>query len=330
MINKYIGFIIGGGLLLIILYIIGINEILLVLKEANIFYILLAIFMQIIVFIVMGIRWKCVIKALGYNAKFINIFLNVLLGQFFNNITPSMRGGGEVFRAYYLSKLEQIPKGICYSSVFIERFLDTLIYIIATFFVILYFIMLGFSYKGVLIFAWISLLIISLGVLYIFINRKLLEKITIKTYRFICKYLPYEYNEEKIIKIIDEFYRGILFFKGNKNNIYTKLSFIFSLLWIVVDITKYYIFFLALYYSVNIFVVAVVYLLALLSGVFSITPSGLGSADAITIGVFTMFNVPVSIAGAVNILDRFISYLFPTVLGYLSYIYIKRKVEIWR
>lgn len=43
---------------------------------------------------------------------------------------------------------------------------------------------------------------------------------------------------------------------------------------------------------------------------------------------FTVFNIPPSVAAVVTILDRLISYIFPTILGYIAIIIIKKKLNL--
>ncbi|WP_423793380.1 flippase-like domain-containing protein [Methanocaldococcus indicus] len=326
-IKKIFGFLLGLLILLGMFYYIGIEKIISIILRLDVKYIIAAIFLQILVLVILSYRWIYLFRGLGYSPKFVNVFLTVLFGQFINNLTPSMRGGGEVFRAYYLSKLEDIPKGIAYSTVFVERFLDTAIFLIASFLVIIYFLLNGFKYLKFLMYSWIFILVLSLTILYILLNRNLLLKISLTIYNFACKYTTLVYDEERIKKIVDDFYNGINFLKKNKHKLELYISLFLSVLWYVVDIFKMYLYFLAIPYYVKFVVVATVYLLVLLTGVISVTPAGLGSADAVMIAGFSAFNIPTDVAAVINILDRFISYIIPTLLGYISYIIIKQKLS---
>ncbi|MEO2117087.1 MAG: UPF0104 family protein, partial [Methanocaldococcus sp.] len=302
---------------------IGLDEIIKVLINANPKYLILAFILQILVFVILSARWKFIIKILGYSANFKNIFLLVLMGLFINNITPSMRGGGEAFRAYYLSKLEKIPQGLAFSTVVVERVLDTAIFLFFTLFVIGYFVITGFEYIEYLILSWIFLFSLTAIIIYLIANKTLLIKTVTKISKFICKYCSYKYDEAKILQSIEEFYNSMKFFK-NKRGWDVVIAIFLSVMWYIFDILKLWMLFLSISYIVSIVSIATVYLITLLSGVLSITPSGFGTADTVMILSFSAFDIPPSIAAAVTLLDRFISYILPTIFGYIAMIIIKR------
>ncbi|XRP96593.1 UPF0104 family protein [Methanocaldococcus sp. 16A] len=319
-------FILSIAFILILMAYIGIYEIFQILISANPIYIILTIILQIVISILLALRWRYITNILGYKASMKNLFLLILMGLFINNITPSMRGGGEAFRAYYLSKLEKIPKGLAFSTVVVERVLDTSIFLFFTLFVIGYFVVTGFKYLEYLILSWIFLFSLTVVVIYLIANKKLLIKTVTKISKFICKYCSYNYDEEKILKSIDEFYNSMRFFK-NKRGREVYIAIILSVGWYVLDILKLWLLFLSLPYIVSIVSVAAVYLITLLSGVLSITPSGFGTADTVMILSFTAFKIPPSVAAAVTLLDRFVSYVIPTLLGYIAMLIIKKELD---
>ena len=313
-------------LIIAIMAYIGIYEIFKTLISANPIYVILAVVLQIIVSILLSVRWRYIIKILGCRAKIKNLFLLVLMGLFINNITPSMKGGGEAFRAYYLSRLEDIPKGLAFSTVVVERVLDTAIFLFFTLFVIGYFVIAGFEYIDYLILSWIFLFSLTAVIIYLIANKNLLIKTVTKISKFVCKYGSYTYDEDKILKSVEEFYNSIKFFK-NKMDKDIVIAVILSVIWYIVDILKLWVLFLSLPYVVSIISVATVYLITLLSGVLSITPSGFGMADTIMILSFSAFKIPPSVAAAVTLLDRFVSYIIPTLLGYIAMIFIKKELD---
>ncbi|XRO75163.1 UPF0104 family protein [Methanocaldococcus sp. 28A] len=319
-------FILSIAFILILMAYIGIYKIFQILISANPIYIILAIILQIVISILLALRWRYITNILGYKASMKNLFLLVLMGMFINNITPSMRGGGEAFRAYYLSKLEKIPKGLAFSTVVVERVLDTSIFLFFTLFVIGYFVVTGFKYLEYLILSWIFLFSLTAVVIYLIANKKLLIKTVTKISKFICKYSSYNYEEDKILKSIDDFYNSMRFFK-NKRGRDVYIAITLSVGWYVLDILKLWLLFISLSYIVSIVSVAAVYLITLLFGILSITPSGFGTADTVMILSFSAFKIPLSVSAAVTLLDRFVSYVFPTLLGYIAMLIIKKELD---
>ena len=322
----------GLFLIYLILNFIGIDKIIKVLLKANPFYLILALILEFLVLYIMTVRWKYLLKVLGYNPSTKILFLLILIGQAVNNTTPSMRGGGEPVRIYYLSKLLNIPEGKATSSVFVERAIDTIIFIIFSLIVILYILIsYGLRYVESLILGLIFFTSIIGVIVYLIINKDLLIKIVLKSVKISCKYLKKDVDENKILMEIENFYESLNFFKDKKKDINFIIAIILSFLWYIVDITKVYFFFLSISYAISIFLVATIYFVTFLSGVISITPAGVGSSDAVMILTSSLFNVPPSISATVTILDRLITYLIPTILGGLVYKYIKlllkRKVR---
>ena len=74
------------------------------LLEMKISYAFFAFALYIISVIVVAIRWKAVLKALGYDIK-VHSLVPVIFGSIFiNNFTPASRMGGEPLRVLWLAK----------------------------------------------------------------------------------------------------------------------------------------------------------------------------------------------------------------------------------
>lgn len=83
------------------------------------------------VFIAFGIsnisrtlRWQMLLRALGYQTRFINGFLTIMLGYFANLGFPRI---GEVIRAGTLSRYEKIPVEKTIGTVVVDRMMDLLL-----------------------------------------------------------------------------------------------------------------------------------------------------------------------------------------------------------
>ena len=131
-------YLLGLSIILLIILHVGISEVVSLLLSTDPYMFLLGVIIYFIGCFVLTLRWKTILSISNYNASLKNLFLLIMMGQFINNITPSMRGGSEPFRAYYLSKLEGIPKSISFSSVIVERVLDTIAFLVLSLLVILY------------------------------------------------------------------------------------------------------------------------------------------------------------------------------------------------
>ena len=70
-----------------------------------------------------ALRWRMMIKPLGYQPKIINVFLSVLIGFFFNLIFPRL---GELMKCTMLGKHEKIPVDKLVGTIVAERMIDVI------------------------------------------------------------------------------------------------------------------------------------------------------------------------------------------------------------
>jgi uncharacterized protein (TIRG00374 family) len=91
--------------------------------ETNYFWIAVSMLLGLISHYSRAIRWKMLIKPLGYDPKVNNIFLSILVMYFTNLIIPR---GGEVARCTVLAKYEKIPASKLIGTMIVERIADTL------------------------------------------------------------------------------------------------------------------------------------------------------------------------------------------------------------
>ncbi len=75
-----------------------------------------------------SLRWM---RIVGYNTRFRDAFISLIIGLFINNVLPARIG--EVARGYALSKRMNIPFTYAVSTVFIDRVFDLLGLLLITF-----------------------------------------------------------------------------------------------------------------------------------------------------------------------------------------------------
>jgi uncharacterized protein (TIRG00374 family) len=316
----------GFGIIFLIINYIGISDVIHVFLSMDIGIFLFAIILYCMMVFTIIIRWKYLLNMNNYDASLKNLFLLSMMGQFINNITPSMKGGSEPFRAHYLSKLENIPKHISYSSVAIERLLDTIVFLILSLFLIVYFVISGIQYANLLILMWSTVMIISLLIIYLAMHKSLLYKCILKILKIMSIFSPsYRIDENEIKKSIKLFQDNIRLFNKNKSKML--IPFILSYIWWILDMIRVYVLFIAIKSNILFIGVFSTYLVSLLVGMVPTLPGGLGASDAVMIGMYSLFNIPQSEAAAGTILDRTISYGLATAVGAISFKIIKDKAK---
>lgn len=136
------------------------------LKNANYWLLFPIIFLAVFSHISRAIRWKMLIKPMGYSPSTANTFYSIMAGYLLNTFVPR---AGEVLKCSLLSRYEKIPMNKLIGSVLVERAFDLVCYFMFIAFTILIqikyaahftkqkFSQLFFSQHGVQ--GWVKLLI---------------------------------------------------------------------------------------------------------------------------------------------------------------------------
>ena len=117
-------------ILVVMLWFVGIDQVISALKVANLYIIALAIAVQIITYFLYTLRWQILNKQADLDVSIRELFPMVLVGLAVNNITPSGRGGGEPVRAYILSKQKDYLFEETFATVVADRALDTFPFVV--------------------------------------------------------------------------------------------------------------------------------------------------------------------------------------------------------
>ena len=318
-------YLLGLSIILLIILHVGISEVVSVLLSTDPYMFLLGVLIYFLGCFILTLRWESILSISNYRASLKNLFLLIMMGQFINNITPSMRGGSEPFRAYYLSKLEGIPKPISFSSVIVERVLDTVTFLVLSLLVILYLLIEGIPLVKELVFMWLligTLMVISV---YVIMHRSLPYRVASKLVTLISSISSKSIPEREVYRSIEDLQQNILFLHNNRKKMV--LPFSFTFLWWFLDIFKNYILFLSIGYNISPIALSLTYLVSLLVGLLPTLPGSLGVSDAVSITLYSYLGVPHSISTIGTLLDRAVSYIIPTILGFVAYYLIKRRLK---
>ncbi len=119
---KYVAFLaIGIGVFWWVYKDLNMAELKAALSEVNYFWVAVSVMLSMLSHVSRAIRWKMLIKPMGYNPKVSNIFLSVLVLYFTNLIAPR---AGEIARCTILSKYEKIPASKLIGTMIVERIAD--------------------------------------------------------------------------------------------------------------------------------------------------------------------------------------------------------------
>ncbi|WP_423792569.1 flippase-like domain-containing protein [Methanocaldococcus indicus] len=306
MIKKYllnkrtvISFVVSFIIISYIFLKINLDELILVLRNTNIFYYIIAFFMFYISILIKSYRWKIMLENIDISIKLIDSFKIYFLSMFVNSLVPAKLG--DVYRGYLLKKKTNKSISLGFGTVFIERILD-LITMITLLFFSAYFSFKSDIPKDILLsIKWgcifILILIFSI-ILFILFNKK------IKIKRFDISNILI--NFEKGLRVIDlQSLPTVLF-----------LSYIG---WIVEGLTVYFVF-LSLKINLGLLFSIFSDLASSLLTAVPITPSGLGIVEYALIYILNLKNLDYSLAFAVLILYRGITYFSIILFGSVIYL----------
>lgn len=317
--KKIIIFLLFGiAILGVMLYFVGIDEVLGALAVSNLWFVLLAIVLQIFTYFLYSWRWHIINKTADMDLGIKKLIPMVLVSLAVNNITPSGRGGGEPVRAYLLSKEGHYKFEDTFATVIADRALDTFPFVLLAILTIIGIVLtfsLDTSLVAILVF-FVSL--ITAGVillLYVCINEAFGVRLTAWILR-ITKRFYKKFNEDtekRIVEAVITFQARMNSLLRDKTILYYALPLSF-IIWIF-EILRVYAVFLAFGANVSPVVIGEVFILASFVGMIPLLPGGLGAVDGIMILFYSSAGITASISAAATVVERLISFWMSTFLG---------------
>lgn len=295
-------------LLIILILWIGPYKIAEAIKNADWWFILLAVLIHLLAVGIRSLRWGLII---GQPREFKKNYVVKTIGLFAGNFSP-MRSAGEVLNAVAGKKINNIELSEGLSAGLTERFFDALI-------VISLLILCAVFIPKIRLLASVGALL-SLGMLILIYIFNWRENTSIwmygKIHSLISK-LPL--NEKFLDNLYHRFTDGL---KGMIN--YTKsfsntsnlilVLFLSFLSWIL-ECIRLYIVFLAFDQEISFLVIIIIFLLANIIGMVSALPGGMGSIELSLTGLFVLFGISGTLAGSIALIDRLASFWIVSALG---------------
>ncbi len=323
--HKFITlFLAGIGIIIGILYFIGIKDILYEASKLRIEYLAILLLIEFTILFVWAFKWKIILRE--SDVFFKNIFSTYLLGILMNNLTPVGIAGGEPFRAYVLSKVDKISIEKSFASVTTDLFLCIppifVISIVAIFFVFSY----GMSSNIALLLVMISFLlfITFLVTMAIFLNKNFSMKI-IKLFLGITSKIPFLKSRatnaySRIDHILDEFHETIMENMRDKY-ILTVGTLLSGLAWFL-TLFRTYVLFKMLNIPISFPEVIIVQITVITVSFLPVLPGALGVWEGTSIALYTGLGISPASAAAATIIDRFIGFWIPAVFGVIATIHL--------
>lgn len=309
--------IIGIGTLIGMILFIGPGNIESAIKQANIWYLVLAIIVQFLVYGFWTQRWAINIEAVNISVRKLHLFPMLMVGLAVNNLTPSARGGGEPIRGYMLSKYTKTSFEKSFATVIADRGLDTfpfMVLAIITIIAAVLYLNLPNWIVYSLVLAVILLLVIFFIAIYMSLNETAGRKITLWIVGIAKRFYKKDKNlENKALTAIEGFQNSMRIMVKDKNVLTYGLSISF-IIWLF-EILRVYLVFSAFGVDVSLIIIAEVFIISSLLGLIPLLPGGLGAVDGVMIILFSAAGIPPSISAAATLVERLISFWMTSIIG---------------
>ncbi len=331
--KKRIPMIVLGILLIFaLIWWAGIEETLKLIVSANINYLLLALMMQLFATFAWALRWQVFLRRAGVKIGFWRIIMATFIGVFFNNITPGARAGGEPARMVVISKTSESKStyGQIFATIMADRILDVI--------PVMVFMFIAFKY-ALSLKVHVLLLVLSVStlalvaILTISILLSLNEKLAMKSLKTIIMLLkrlfPRKFEnieeklEDRLKRSIFEFRETLMELSTDKAVLIKTLFYSFAL-WGFMILRTYFVF-KSIDYPLELYKILMVQMAGIALGMISIPPGGIGVTEAVNSALYLSLGINKSLAVTATVIDRFISFWLPSIVGGALSIYLGVK-----
>lgn len=305
-------------ILLVMLWFVGIDQVINALRIAKLEFIALAIAFQVATYYLFALRWKILNNLVDIDVSIKSLVPMVLVGLAVNNITPSGRGGGEPVRAYILSREKNYPMEETFATVVADRALDTFPFVVLAVLTIVgmtFYFEMDLWLLLVMVFVVALIVVVLIFLIYMSINPKFGKRVDGWIIGLVRRF--YKKNseelEEKIHGVIAGFQDTMKMVIYNRKVLYIALPLSF-VIWIF-EILRVYFVFLAFGAVVSPILIGEVFILASLVGMIPLLPGGLGAVDGMMILFYSAAGITPSVSAAATVIERLISFWMATIIG---------------
>lgn len=305
----------GISIIFLMVYFVGVEDVVALLSQVDPLIFTAAVVCEIIAVFLWSLKWRILLNSFK-PVSMKNTVKGILIGMFFNNITPVTRAGGEPLRAYFMERKEGVNFSDAFATAAVDRILDSFPFMIAISISLIYFMFMNIGIKMLIIILFallFNVIILSLA-LYFSLSLKAAKKLMFSILRFVAMFSNrLEKYESKIEAAVEQYHGAIRTLSAQGGNLVSCLFISFGF-WFMTMLRGYLVV-IALGYEVDFIVIVVVQMVGALVGAVPVLPGGLGSIDGIMVFLYYSFHFPAPVAMTASLVDRFISFWIMTAVG---------------
>lgn len=321
-----INFLVSIALAAVFLYLafadINLSEVIHLVSEASIFWILIFSVLIMLGHYVRTVRWKIILNSVKPTVKMWNLFGALMIGYGVNCVTPKL---GEVTRAIMIGRYENLSRSSMFGTVIVERVIDIISMGAAV--LISAFIWGENLYES---FPWLeaSLYISAALLIFVLILIYLSVKFKERFYGYVLKLIGKVSNKaaERFGYIFEMLIQGFTALKGTKNYLLTFITTVVMIL--IYALTSYFGFYMLHMQSLSDVTLAMGWIVMSISsiGVVVPTPGSTGSYHALAINTLVLlFGFGEAISAAYAFLTHIISYILFIVTALVMYFALNKQ-----
>lgn len=323
-VNFSLSFILAGIFLYIAFYNVDFGEVLQVVSEASIFWILLFLSIYLFAHYIRSLRWKVILNSVKPDTSVKNLFGALMVGYGVNCVVPRL---GEIARAVLIGRWEGLSRSSMFGAIIVERIIDMIFSVLA----VLVSLMIWNEDLGKK-FPWLTsaFYILMIGVCGAILLLYLIVKLKEKFYGTIVKLIGKisESWAQKTAYIFSMLTQGFGSLKGTKNYLLTLfLSAVIIILYVATSYIGFFMLGMDQIRPVN-FAMGWVLMSISTIGVIIPTPGATGSYHTFAKSVLVLlfgFNEVVSLSYA--FLTHIISYFSSILIGLFFFLILNKQHE---
>lgn len=307
MLKKSLLAVLGFFIFVLILLSLDFRKTFLVMVEANIFFLVIALLLVFLVLFIKGLKWRYLILAQGGKLPLSKSIRFCCAGFFVSAVTPGRVG--DLIRAVYIKK--EIPPIAAISTVIVDRIADiTILFSLAVAAIITF-----IFYFGIVVIP-LEVLFIVLFMFAVLLLVLLKEKFARALLRPFFNMLIPEHYRGKLKLNFSSFYTALAAFRCKKEFLYFGSASIIC--WFISIVCAYTIV-LALGISVPFYFMVLLLPVITLVELIPVSIFGIGTRDATAIFLFSFYSISAESAFAFSLLFLFIGYFVPALIGFFFF-----------
>jgi len=324
------------GLLLFICYLyffVDISEMFMIIHRVNLFFYLLSFVALLLTMVFSSLTWFCFLRSLSINVSFRRTFLFSWVGVFVDTLIPSESIGGDLSKAYLMSRETDENTGKVLASVVSHRIIS-MVMTLSTLSISLFLLLFVLRYElalpalGLILLVTVGSVISLFFILLLCFKEQLTQKIIDSLLRFanfvLRGRLKLTNLQSKARKVLGSFHESIEVLRKHPRGLVQPVFFIL-VSWFFTILSSYFVF-ASLGYLVSFVLITIVYSISCtLQNIPTGVPGETGLIEVAMTSLYALLGVPIAISAVATVLIRVLWVWVRLPLGFISFQWVAMK-----